>query len=79
MKKTLLSKGWTLHAPHFHGQVDLPNDYAVTAPRDPHAAQGNAAAEVADFTHSFLVDAHENLLADTHDKFVNRVVDHFFK
>ena len=40
MKKTLLSKGWTLHAPHFHGQVDLPNDYAVTAPRDPHAPGG---------------------------------------
>ena len=40
MKKTLISKGWFLHAPHFHGQVDLPNDYAVTAPRDPHAPGG---------------------------------------
>ena len=40
MKKALLSKDWTLHAPHFHGQVDLPNDYAVTAPRDPHAPGG---------------------------------------
>lgn len=37
MKKICISKGWILHAPHYHGSVDLPNDYAVTAPRDPHA------------------------------------------
>ena len=40
MKKTCISKGWHLDAPHFHGEVDLPNDYAVTAPRDPHAPGG---------------------------------------
>ena len=26
--------------PHYHGTVDLPNDYSVTAPRDPHAEGG---------------------------------------
>ena len=40
MKKTCISKGWILHAPHYHGSVDLPNDYSVTAPRDPHAEGG---------------------------------------
>ena len=40
MKKICISKDWVLHAPHFHGTVDLPNDYAVTAPRDPHAPGG---------------------------------------
>ncbi len=40
MKKTCISKGWFLHAPHWHGPVDLPNDYSVTAPRDPHAEGG---------------------------------------
>ena len=37
MKKICISKNWHLDAPHFHGFVDLPNDYAVTAPRDPDA------------------------------------------
>lgn len=37
MKKTCISKGWFLHAPHYHAPVDLPNDFAVTAPRDEHA------------------------------------------
>ena len=40
MKKTIISKNWYLDAPHFHGKVDLPNDYAVTAPRDPKAPGG---------------------------------------
>ena len=40
MKKICISKGWILHAPHYHGSVDLPNDYSVTAPRDPHAEGG---------------------------------------
>ena len=40
MKKTCISKGWILHAPHYHGSVNLPNDYSVTAPRDPHAEGG---------------------------------------
>ena len=38
MKKTCISKNWHLDALDFHGFVDLPNDFSVTAPRDPHAA-----------------------------------------
>ena len=37
MKKTCISKNWHLDAFDFHGMVDLPNDYSVTEPRDPHA------------------------------------------
>ncbi len=40
MKKTCISKNWYLDAPHYHGNVDLPNDYAVTAPRNPKALGG---------------------------------------
>lgn len=40
MKKTCISKGWYLHAPGYHGSVDLPNDYSVTLPRDPHTPGG---------------------------------------
>ena len=42
MKKTCISKGWYLHAPEFHGPVDLPNDYSVTMPRTPKAEGGAA-------------------------------------
>ena len=34
MKKTCISKGWSLHSPHYQGPIDLPNDYSVTAPRE---------------------------------------------
>ena len=37
MKKTCISKGWSLHSPHYQGPIDLPNDYSVTAPRDKNA------------------------------------------
>ena len=40
MKRIDLSRGWELHAPGFDGTVDLPNDYAVTQPRDPNAPGG---------------------------------------
>ncbi len=40
MKKNCISKGWYLHAPGYRGPVDLPNDYSVTLPRDPHAPGG---------------------------------------
>ncbi len=39
MRKTLFSKDWYLTAPGTNGRihVDLPNDYSITQPRDPHA------------------------------------------
>ena len=42
MKKTLISKGWKLNAPGTNGwkEVDLPNDYSITQPRDPNAPGG---------------------------------------
>ena len=40
MKKTCISQNWYLDAPHFHGAVDLPHDFSVTAPRDPRARGG---------------------------------------
>ncbi len=40
MKKTCISKGWSLHSPHYQGPIDLPNDYSVTAPRDRNAPGG---------------------------------------
>lgn len=40
MKKSCISRNWFLHAPGFQGNVDLPNDYSVTMPRDPHTAGG---------------------------------------
>ncbi len=42
MKKICISKGWLLNAPGTNGwrEVDLPNDYAVTQPRNPHVPGG---------------------------------------
>ena len=40
MKKTCISRGWSLHSPHYQGPIDLPNDYSVTAPRDRNAPGG---------------------------------------
>ena len=42
MKKICISKGWSLNAPGTNGwvNVDLPNDYSVTLPRDPNASGG---------------------------------------
>ena len=40
MKKNCISQNWRLDAPHFHGTVDLPHDFSVTAPRDPNARGG---------------------------------------
>ena len=44
MKRTCISKDWRLSAPGTNGfvPVDLPNDYAITQPRDPHAPGGGA-------------------------------------
>lgn len=44
MKKICISKGWSLNAPGTNGwkSVDLPNDYSVTQPRDPHAPGGGS-------------------------------------
>ena len=40
MKKTCISQGWYLHSPGYRGPVDLPNDYSVTLPRNPHVPGG---------------------------------------
>lgn len=42
MKKVCISKGWRLNAPGTNGwiDVDLPNDYSITQPRDKNAAGG---------------------------------------
>ena len=43
MKKTCISKGWSLNAPGTNGwiSVDLPNDYSITQPiRNPGAPGG---------------------------------------
>ena len=44
MQKTCISKDWLLSAPGTNGfvPVDLPNDYAVSQKRDPHAPGGGA-------------------------------------
>lgn len=44
MKRTCISQDWRLSAPGTNGfvPVDLPNDYAVTQPRDPNAPGGAA-------------------------------------
>ena len=41
MKKTCISQNWYLHAPHYDGPVDLPHDFAVTAPRNPRCSGYN--------------------------------------
>lgn len=42
MKKTCISKGWSLNAPGTNGWIstDLPNDYSITQPRNPGAPGG---------------------------------------
>ena len=44
MQKICISKDWLLSAPGTNGfvPVDLPNDYAVSQKRDPHAPGGGA-------------------------------------
>ena len=44
MRKICISRDWSLCAPGTNGwkKIDLPNDYAITLPRDPHAAGGAA-------------------------------------
>ena len=42
MKKICISKDWKFNMPGQSCRVDLPHDYSITRPRDPHAPGGGS-------------------------------------